>query len=124
MQKKKAALLATAGAILGTACLLGVLASDHDDGETDVKSRALNLTDLYVFREDGQTNNGGDASNLIFITFEFGAPDAANQQDVAVTATLDGVTHVATARSDNGMAIQTTDLRAAGTPFFIRRKPL
>jgi hypothetical protein len=27
-------------------------ASDHDDGETDLKSRALNLTDHYAFRSD------------------------------------------------------------------------
>ena len=28
----------------------GVQASDHDDGETDLKSRALNLTDHYAFK--------------------------------------------------------------------------
>lgn len=44
-----------------------VRASDHDDGETQIKSRNLNLTDLYVFREDWQTGNAADASNLIFI---------------------------------------------------------
>jgi hypothetical protein len=42
-------------------------ASDHDDGENEVKARNLNLTDLYVFREDWQTGNAGDASNLILI---------------------------------------------------------
>ncbi len=44
-----------------------VKASDHDDGETNIKSRNLNLTDLYVFREDWQTDNDADASNLIFV---------------------------------------------------------
>jgi len=44
-----------------------VRASDHDDGETQIKSRNLNLTDLYVFREDWQTGNVADASNLILI---------------------------------------------------------
>ncbi len=42
-------------------------ASDHDDGENDVKARALNLTDLYVFREGDQTGNGADNANLILI---------------------------------------------------------
>lgn len=44
-----------------------VRASDHDDGETNIKARNLNLTDLYVFREDWQTGNAADAGNLIFI---------------------------------------------------------
>ncbi|HKY64384.1 MAG TPA: DUF4331 family protein [bacterium] len=42
-------------------------ASDHDDGENDVKARALNLTDLYVFREGDQTGDDADNANLIFI---------------------------------------------------------
>jgi hypothetical protein len=64
--------------IAGTCLLAGVLAfgmsqsapvgaSDHDDGETNIKSRNLNLTDLFVFREDWQTGVAADASNLIFI---------------------------------------------------------
>lgn len=44
-----------------------VVASDHDDGETQIKSRNLSLTDLYVFREDWQTGNAADAGNLIFV---------------------------------------------------------
>ncbi|HVR83181.1 MAG TPA: DUF4331 family protein [Planctomycetota bacterium] len=46
---------------------IGVRASDHDDGENDQKSRALNLTDLYVFREGDQTGVPTDNQNLIFI---------------------------------------------------------
>src|SRR5258708_6672765 len=46
---------------------IGVRASDHDDGENDQKSRALNLTDLYVFREGDQTGVSGDNQNLIFV---------------------------------------------------------
>jgi hypothetical protein len=42
-------------------------ASDHDDGETSAKGRARNLTDLFVFREDDQTGNPADATNLVFI---------------------------------------------------------
>ena len=41
-------------------------ASDHDDGENDQKSRALNLTDHFVFRE-GDQKSGASTSNLIFI---------------------------------------------------------
>ena len=44
-----------------------VKASDHDDGETNIKARNLNLTDLYVFREDWQTGNAADNGNMIFI---------------------------------------------------------
>jgi hypothetical protein len=47
-------LLATAGLLVGVG-IIGVTtqtgyASDHDDGETDLKSRALNLTDHYAFK--------------------------------------------------------------------------
>lgn len=41
-------------------------ASDHDDGDTDMRSRALSLTDLYVFREQDQ-NPGANADNLVLI---------------------------------------------------------
>ncbi len=41
-------------------------ASDHDDGETDLKARSLNLTDVYVFREDKEVV-GGSAAHLVFI---------------------------------------------------------
>lgn len=41
-------------------------ASDHDDGEIDLKGRSLNLTDLFVFREDWQSSTGS-ANHLIFI---------------------------------------------------------
>jgi Domain of unknown function (DUF4331) len=47
-------------AIGGTAALVSrggpAEASDHDDGETDIKSRALNLTDHFVFTPDGGTS--------------------------------------------------------------------
>jgi len=45
---------------------VGVRASDHDDGETDRKSRSLNLTDLYVFRENDQ-DSGAAAGSLVLI---------------------------------------------------------
>lgn len=44
-----------------------LVASDHDDGETELKGRNLNLTDLYIFREGDQTGNMSQNSHLIFI---------------------------------------------------------
>ncbi|MCU0545497.1 MAG: DUF4331 domain-containing protein [Oscillatoriaceae cyanobacterium Prado104] len=43
-----------------------IVASDHDDGEVDIKGRAINLTDLYVFRERDQ-NSGAADGDLVFI---------------------------------------------------------
>lgn len=61
-----------AALLLGGGLLYGshpapVVASDHDDGETNIKSRNLSLTDLYVFREDWQTGVAVDASNLVMV---------------------------------------------------------
>jgi hypothetical protein len=42
-------------------------ASDHDDGELDLKGRSLNLTDLFVFREDWQDGSQADSGNLVLI---------------------------------------------------------
>lgn len=60
------ALTVVSSLFLGTQ-FSAVQASDHDDGETQIKSRNLNLTDLYVFREDWQTGVTADSSNLIFV---------------------------------------------------------
>lgn len=62
-----AAALALGGALLYGSQVAPVVASDHDDGETQIKSRNLNLTDLYVFREDWQTGNQADNGNLIMV---------------------------------------------------------
>lgn len=51
-------------AVAGTATMVN--ASDHDDGETEIKGRNLNLTDLYVFREVDQ-NPSASADDLVFI---------------------------------------------------------
>jgi Domain of unknown function (DUF4331) len=71
-KSRKKALLAA----FGTALLsLGVVAiaappmlkaSDHDDGDLDVRSRALSLTDLYVFREKDQNPSATDG-DLVFV---------------------------------------------------------
>ncbi len=49
-----------AGAIAGTAYMRTGHASDHDDGETDGKSRALNLTDNFAFK------SGNDLSLVLY----------------------------------------------------------
>ncbi|PZO10739.1 MAG: DUF4331 domain-containing protein [Leptolyngbya foveolarum] len=62
--------LGVGGLLLGLAATAGtaafVNASDHDDGEKELKGRNLNLTDLYVFRE-GDQNPSASADNLVFI---------------------------------------------------------
>lgn len=49
-----------AGAIAGTAYMNTGHASDHDDGETDLKARALNLTDNFAFK------SGNDLSLVLY----------------------------------------------------------
>ncbi len=52
--------LALTGGVVG-ATYRGGQASDHDDGETDLKSRALNLTDHYAFK------SGTDLSLIMYV---------------------------------------------------------
>ncbi len=62
--------LSVGGLIVGLATVAGtaafVNASDHDDGETELKGRNLNLTDLYVFRE-GDQNPSASPDDLVFV---------------------------------------------------------
>jgi hypothetical protein len=51
---------------LALSTIATVKASDHDDGEMDLKGRSLNLTDLYVFREDWQ-DSSANPNNLVLI---------------------------------------------------------
>jgi hypothetical protein len=129
-----------------------VRASDHDDGEMDQKGRSLNLTDLFVFREDEESMSpAGSASDIVYIMnthprslpnqqyfystnaqyefhiarvgtdnskpadtndnivirFEFGAPNANNQQAITMTTIRDGVSTVTTA-DNSGNPMLTT----------------
>src|SRR5579864_2048028 len=43
-----------------------LVASNHDDGELDLKGRALHTTDFFVFREQDQ-NPSAAAGDLVFI---------------------------------------------------------
>jgi len=75
-------------------------ASDHDDGDIDVRSRALSLTDLYVFREKDQNPAAAD-DDLIFVTNTnprslarqqyFFSPEARYEFKTSRTANINGV---------------------------------
>ena len=60
----------TASIIKATVAILLIAttawASDHDDGVNDKKSQALNLTDVYLFKENTQIS-GGSANHLVFV---------------------------------------------------------
>lgn len=53
-------------------------ASDHDDGDIDVRSRALSLTDLYVFRE--QDLNPAARENDLILVMNTNPRSLARQQ--------------------------------------------
>ncbi|NJL56634.1 DUF4331 domain-containing protein, partial [bacterium] len=64
-------IVAYGGLALGLSALVGtgalfVQASDHDDGESEIKGRNLNITDLYAFREIDQ-NPSAAADSLVLI---------------------------------------------------------
>ncbi|MEG3974687.1 DUF4331 domain-containing protein [Microcoleus sp. herbarium8] len=42
-----------------------IAASDHDDGEVDIKGRTVNLTDLYVYREKDQNSSAADGDLIL-----------------------------------------------------------
>lgn len=57
--------------LLGGSILMPAIASDHDDGVSDNKTQATNLTDLYAFRQDWQTGSQEDSDNLILVMNSF-----------------------------------------------------
>lgn len=67
MVRRGGALVLVLGLALAAIISPGLLvASDHDDGEVELKGRHLNLTDLYVFREIDQ-NPRAFATDLILV---------------------------------------------------------
>lgn len=67
MKRKTSLAIAVGAAVLGTAVATSfVIASDHDDGTSDMKTMNTNLTDLYVFNEKDQ-NPSVSSDDLIFI---------------------------------------------------------
>lgn len=65
-QKIKRAILAVELSLIALLTPGIIAASDHDDGEVDIKGRTINLTDLYVFREKDQ-NSGAAEGDLVFV---------------------------------------------------------
>ena len=68
---KRQTWLKLSGIVLATTLTLGgaatfLSASDHDDGEVDVKGRNLNITDVYAFREKDQNPNASE-DDLILV---------------------------------------------------------
>jgi len=59
-------LAVTAIGVVGVLHPQTIQASDHDDGDIDVRSRALSLTDLYAFRERDQ-NPSVTSDDLILV---------------------------------------------------------
>lgn len=67
MKRKHAIGLSLIALTLAAAIAPGsIKASDHDDGEVELKGRNLNLTDLYVFREKDQ-NSAANDDDLVLI---------------------------------------------------------
>ncbi|MBW4546929.1 MAG: DUF4331 domain-containing protein [Symplocastrum torsivum CPER-KK1] len=76
-------ILGLAGLLLGVTLIGGVgalyvNASDHDDGETEIKGRNLNLTDLFVFREQDQNANAAEEDLILIMNTN--PRSLANQQ--------------------------------------------
>lgn len=65
--KRSTLFLTLLGIGVSTVASIIVFASDHDDGEIDLKGRSLNLTDLYVFKESDQTGNTADSGNIVLV---------------------------------------------------------
>jgi len=57
-----------------------LVASDHDDGETDTKGRNMNLTDLYAFREIDQNPNAGVPEGDLVLVMNTNPRSVARQQ--------------------------------------------
>jgi Domain of unknown function (DUF4331) len=55
-----------AALLVATSLPQALLASDHDDGETDTKGRNLSLTDLYAFRDKDQ-NPASNSDDLVLV---------------------------------------------------------
>ncbi len=57
-----------------------LVASDHDDGETELKGRNLNLTDLYAFREIDQNPSAGVPEGDLVLVMNTNPRSVARQQ--------------------------------------------
>ncbi len=57
-----------------------LVASDHDDGETELKGRNVNLTDLYAFREIDQNPSAGVPEGDLVLVMNTNPRSVARQQ--------------------------------------------
>jgi hypothetical protein len=80
--KRSLPLAAIAGALIAALLFSPVFlnASDHDDGETELKGRNLNLTDLYAFREIDQNPSAGVPSGDMVFVMNTNPRSVARQQ--------------------------------------------
>jgi hypothetical protein len=96
--------LVALAALLITPRLL--VASNHDDGELDLKGRALHTTDLFVFREQDQ-NPGAAAGDLVFIMNVNPRSLPRQSYDFSTNAQYD--IHVTRAMNNDAMPTGKTD---------------
>ena len=98
--------LALAALTLGTFGAL-TTASDHDDGESDLKSRALNLTDLYAFREADQNAKITDENMVLIMNTN---PRSIARQQYAFSSKARYEFHVTRVKDKDAMASGKTDM--------------
>jgi hypothetical protein len=82
-------------------------ASDHDDGESDLKSRALNLTDLYAFRESDQNPSVKDENMILVMNTN---PRSIARQQYAFSSKARYEFHVTRVKDKDAMATGKTDM--------------
>lgn len=97
------ALLALAAMVITPRLLV---ASNHDDGELDLKGRALHTTDFFVFREQDQ-NPAAGAGDLIFVMNV--NPRSLPRQEYAFSTNAQYDIHVTRAMNNDAMPTGKTD---------------
>lgn len=122
-------------AVIAVALALGLLvspgflvASDHDDGETDTKGRNVNITDVYAFREVDQ-NPGASVDNLILV-MNVNPRSVARQQyyfstNARYEIKIERAATVDAAPTASGLSIPDVALRFTfGAPVAMNRQPI
>lgn len=118
--------VAAAAALLVAPGLL--VASDHDDGETDTKGRNVNITDVYAFRE-GDQNSAATPNDLILIMNVNPRSVARQQYYFSTTAQyeikIERATDVNAAPTAAGLGTPDVALRFTfGAPDGMNRQPV
>ncbi|MBI4576257.1 MAG: DUF4331 family protein [Planctomycetes bacterium] len=117
--------LGIVAALVTSAGWIAVQASDHDDGELELKGRNLNLTDLYAFREGDQTGVTADNANLILIMDTNPRSVARQQYFFSTTARYEFHVTRVTANTDTPTGADDVILRFEfGTPDTNKRQPV